>query len=178
MDETATGIGDDPEKAGRPPPEGGDLSGDHPHVIASPPLIFLGFLVLGLGLEWLWPTALGLVIGFRVALAAGILAIAGGLAVTGIRAFRRAGTNVPPHKPATAIVTDGPFRYSRNPLYLGLALILAAAGVGLDSLWVLLMLAPMLVVIRYGVIAREERYLEAKFGDAYRRYKARVRRWL
>jgi len=173
-----TNAGNDTGNAGAPPPDRDGVSGDHPGVVAPPPLIFLGFLAAGLGLEWLWPTGLGLARVFRVALAAGLIAIAGGLGVTGIRAFRRAGTNVPPHKPATAIVTDGPFRYSRNPLYLGLALILAAIGIGLDSLWVLAMLAPALVVIRYGVIAREERYLEAKFGDAYRRYKARVRRWL
>lgn len=151
---------------------------DHPGVIAPPPVIFLGFLALGLGLEWAWPTTLGIDTRFRIGLAAGLFGIAGFLGVTGIQAFRRAGTNVPPHKPALAIVSDGPFRYSRNPLYLCLSLILAGLALGLDSLWVLVMLAPALIVIRYGVIAREERYLEAKFGDQYLEYKARVRRWL
>ncbi len=151
---------------------------DHPGVIAPPPVIFLGFFALGLALEWAWPTHMGIEPVFRLALAAVLIALAGFLGVTGIRAFRRAGTNIPPHKPALAIVTDGPFRYSRNPLYLGLTLILAGLALGINSLWVLAMLVPTLIVIRYGVIAREERYLEAKFGDAYREYKARVRRWI
>jgi len=158
--------------------EAAEKGPDHPGVVAPPPVIFLGFLALGLGLEWAWPTTLRIDPVFRIALAAGLLGIAGFLGVAGIRAFRRAGTNVPPHKPALAIVSDGPFRYSRNPLYLGLSLILAGLALGLDSLWVLAMLAPALIVIRHGVIAREERYLEAKFGDQYRQYKARVRRWL
>ena len=92
--------------------------------------------------------------------------------------MRRAGTNVNPRDPTTAIVVEGPFRFSRNPLYL--SLILAYLGITLlvNALWPLLLLPPLLVVLHWGVIAREERYLEAKFGESYRVYKARVRRWL
>ena len=77
-----------------------------------------------------------------------------------------------------ALVAEGPFRFSRNPIYVALTLIYCGIGVAADSGWVLGLAVPLLAVMRYGVIAPEERYLEAKFGDAYRDYKGRVRRWL
>jgi len=92
--------------------------------------------------------------------------------------MRRAGTNVRPDQPATAIVVDGPFRFTRNPLYLGLTGLYAGVALLVDALWPLLLLVPLLVIVKWGVIHREERYLEAKFGETYRLYKARVRRWL
>jgi protein-S-isoprenylcysteine O-methyltransferase Ste14 len=91
---------------------------------------------------------------------------------------RRAGTRVEANKPTTTIVTDGPYRFTRNPIYIGMFLGQAGLAIGFDSLWVLVMLMPFYLVIRYGVIAREEDYLDRKFGAAYRVYKARVRRWL
>jgi protein-S-isoprenylcysteine O-methyltransferase Ste14 len=75
-------------------------------------------------------------------------------------------------------VTDGPFRYTRNPIYVALTLFYLGIGVVLNALWVLLLIVPLIVVMQLGVITREERYLERKFGDEYLRYKARVRRWL
>ncbi len=96
----------------------------------------------------------------------------------GIRQQRRAGTNIETHRPTETIVTDGPYRYSRNPLYIGLMSLYSGAAVMGDSLWVLGLLAPLLVVMHFGVILREEAYLERKFGDVYRAYRARVRRWL
>ena len=108
-----------------------------------------------------------------------ILILAGlAIALLGALALRRAGTAIPPNRPTTELVTDGPYRYSRNPLYLALTLIYAGVGLIADDLWILILLVPLLLLIHWGVVVREERYLEAKFGEAYRRYKERVRRWL
>jgi protein-S-isoprenylcysteine O-methyltransferase Ste14 len=95
-----------------------------------------------------------------------------------VRQFRAAGTNVETPKPATTIVTHGIYRLSRNPMYVSLTLLQAAIGVAAGSLWIVTLLAPTLAVMRYGVIAREERYMERKFGAPYLAYKASVRRWL
>jgi len=92
--------------------------------------------------------------------------------------FRRAGTSVPTQTPTTALVIRGLYHYSRNPIYIALSLVHLGVAVAVDSPWIAATLPIVLIVIRYGVIAREEAYLEAKFGQAYRDYKARVRRWL
>ena len=102
---------------------------------------------------------------------------AAALAVPALRGFRSAGTHVEPWKPATALVTDGIFGWLRNPMYVGLTLILAGLAVLLASDWMLVMAVVFIAVIHFGVVKREERYLEAKFGDAYRAYKARVPRY-
>ena len=89
-----------------------------------------------------------------------------------------AGTNVPSKLPTTTIVDTGPFRFTRNPIYVGMMLGLIGLAIAFNSLWLLMTLALFALIIRYGVITREEAYLERKFGDVYRRYRARVRRWL
>ena len=90
----------------------------------------------------------------------------------------RAGSNVPTRLPTTTIVETGPYRFTRNPIYLGMVLGLIGLAIGFNSFWLLVTLVPFALVIRYGAITREEAYLERKFGDVYRRYRARVRRWL
>lgn len=147
---------------------------DHPGVIAPPPLIYLGFLGVGYPLGSAWPLAFPPQRWLALALV-GIGVI---IALAAISQFRKAKTHVVPHKPTTAIITGGPFAYSRNPLYLTLALFHGAIALAWGNVWALLFLFPALLVIRYGVIAREERYLEAKFGAEYLAYKGRVRRWL
>ena len=92
--------------------------------------------------------------------------------------MRRAGTRFETHQPTTRIVAAGPYRFTRNPIYGGMFLVLIALAIGFDSLWPLAALALFYPVIRYGVVAREESYLERKFGAAYLDYKARVRRWV
>ncbi len=146
-------------------------------VIAPPPLIYLAWLVVGLALNVLWPAGLG-VDGGRYAVGAVLFALGGAVAAFSIRQLRNAGTNFETHKPTTAVVTGGPYRFSRNPIYVALTLAYAGIAVAVDSLWVLALLVPAVVVMRYGVIAREERYLERRFGAEYRRYRATVRRWL
>ena len=150
---------------------------DRPGVVARPPLIYLGFLVLGLGLGYVWPAPF---MGDVARYALGLPLIGLGVAAMAmaLRQFRRAGTSVQTAKPTTVIVTGGLYRHSRNPIYVGMALIYAGLGVAAENPWVLALLVPLLMVIRYGVIAREERYLETKFGEEYSRYKERTRRWL
>lgn len=92
--------------------------------------------------------------------------------------FRRAGTNVPSWQPSTALVTGGPYRFSRNPIYLAQTLIYLGLACGYGSAWPLALLPAVLIVMHHGVIRREERYLAARFGAAYRAYSASVRRWL
>ena len=90
----------------------------------------------------------------------------------------KAGSNVPTNRPTTTIVETGPYRFTRNPIYLGMCLALIGLGVAFDDLWLLIVLVPFWLVIRYGVVAREEAYLDRKFSDVYRGYRSRVRRWL
>lgn len=154
-----------------------DKTDHHADVIARPPGIYLGFLLLGVVLDYFWPAPF-LPAMFQYA-AGGVLAVSGvALAAAAMGRFRAAGTSVPTTEPTNAIVTDGPYRYSRNPIYVALSLIYAGIGVAIDSAWVLALLAPLLIVMQYGVIRREERYLTEYFGDEYLRYKASVRRWI
>jgi len=150
---------------------------DIPGVIAPPPLILLGHILLGLALDWLRPAPF-LPAAAQYALGAVLIVLALALAGAAIFRFARAGTNVPTRQPATALVVAGPYRFSRNPIYVGMILLLLGIGVMVDSVWILACAVPFALVLRYGVIAREERYLAAKFGDAYRLYCAKVRRWI
>ena len=152
-------------------------SADHPGVVAMPPLLFAGALVLVLALRWLRPMPIS---GGAVALWSGlVLVVLGlGLAVWGRRTLMAAGTNVNPRLPTTTIVTAGPFRFSRNPLYLAMTLLFLGLTVTLDTWWGLVVLIPLLILIHWGVVRREERYLEKKFGESYRQYQAQVRRYL
>lgn len=160
-----------------PGPGPGAAEQDAPGVIARPPFIYLGFLALGLGLDWLWPYPL-LPETVQYALGGALFALGLGVVLASFRRFQAAGTNVDPHKPSTAILTEGPYRFSRNPIYIGLTAAYAGIGIAVDAPWVWVLLLPTLVVMRYGVIAPEERYLERKFGAEYLDYKARVRRWI
>jgi protein-S-isoprenylcysteine O-methyltransferase Ste14 len=156
---------------------GEDVAG----VIAPPPLIYLGFLAVGLGFSYLWPLMIvgdSIPTAARLGVGAALAAMGVVIGVVGFRQFRKAGTNVRPDQPTTALVTEGIYRYSRNPLYISQALVYSGIAFAADSLWALAFLVPTLVVVRYGVVAREEAYLERKFGDDYRRFKEAVRRWL
>lgn len=100
------------------------------------------------------------------------------LAAMGISNFTKAGTAVPTNQASSALVTNGIYSWSRNPIYLGLFSLYLGIGVAVRSPWILVLFVPIALTIRYGVIAREERYLAAQFGEAYQEYKARVRRWI
>jgi protein-S-isoprenylcysteine O-methyltransferase Ste14 len=155
-------------------------SPDTPGVIAPPPLIALAALVIGVALDWLLPIDIltaalpfwpRIVIGIIIAVAGGALAIAGD------RMFKAVGTNVEPWKPSLRLVTTGIYTRLRNPMYVGLLLLVLGIGTALASDWTLLMFVLTALILHYGVVLREERYLEAKFGEDYRRYKAQVLRW-
>ena len=146
-------------------------------VIAPPPVIYLTSLVIGLVFRALVPTPF-LPRGLAFMLGAILIAIAVWLSVWGVRVMHRAGTSEKTSLPTTALVTTGPFRYSRNPLYVSLTLGYLGIAVAAQSLWALALLIVVLAVMLRGVIGREERYLERRFGEDYLRYKGRVRRWI
>jgi len=150
---------------------------DHSGVFIPPPLLYVFPFLAGLLIHWVHPATLfarGVTAPFGVILVALGLA----LAASAMISFRRARTSPIPIKPTTAIVETGPYRFTRNPMYVGLAVLYLGLALWVDSLWPLLLLPVALFAIQRFVIAREERYLEAKFGDEYRGYKARVRRWI
>ena len=150
---------------------------DNPGVIAFPPALFAGTLALGLLLHFIFPVHF---LPHMIAIASGIVVLIGAalIAISAFRAMRHAQTAVNPSLPTTAIVFDGAFGFSRNPIYLSLTLLYVSISLLFNALWALLLLLPLIVVVQNGVIKREERYLEQKFGDEYLRYKASVRRWV
>lgn len=153
---------------------------DNAGVIAPPPLIALAAVLLGLALDWLLPAyVLTVLLCFweRVVIAVILIGAGAALAIPALRGFRLAGTHVEPWKASTVLVTGGIFGRLRNPMYVGLTLLLAGLSIFLASDWMLVMTIVFMPVIHFGVVKREERYLEAKFGDAYRAYKASVPRY-
>ena len=148
-------------------------------VLAPPPLVYLAFLAAGLGLHYLWinltffPQAwIGHAAGWPV-FALGFL-----LLLWSSRTFARRGENIRIEKPTNSLVTAGPFRFSRNPIYVGLTLVYIGLSLVFNSYWPLAFLLLVLVIMHFGVIQREEAYLEELFGPEYRDYQAKVRRWL
>jgi len=150
---------------------------DIPGVIAPPPLIYLGGLGIGFLLE-AWVSRDSLPGGVRWGLGMAFLAAGLALVLWWASSFRRAGTPMPPYEPTTALVVDGPYRLSRNPGYLSFALIYVGIVLLADAPWGLLPLPFVLLLVDRGVIAREERYLEHRFGEDYRALKDRTRRWI
>ena len=152
-------------------PKGGPLPG-----LLRPPLIFLFAILLGIALNWGWslpfrPSTLKL-LGPLVTLCAVLLFL------LSFREFRRAGTSVRGSKRTTTIVRTGPYRFSRNPIYLSFILLVLGLSIWLNDLWLLIMLVPAVGFIAAVVIPREERFLERNLPDEYSSYKATVRRWL
>ena len=154
------------------------LSTDHPGVVVFPPLLFVSCLLTGLLLQWLWPLPTFIPGQPRVVLAGLALVAAAVFGIGGERALHGAGTNVSPHRPTTAVVSSGIYRVTRNPLYLALICVYTAVALLANALWPFALWVVLLPVLATGIVAREERYLEAKFGAPYVAYKARVPRWL
>ena len=149
-------------------------------VIARPPLLFLAALVLGFVLDRLLslPFPVPGTDLTRWIIGGALILIGLALAASGIRNFSRIGTPVPTNQPTQALVTTGIHGWSRNPIYLALFLMYGGIGMAAPSPWAVILALPLAITLRNGVVAREEAYLERRFGDAYRDYKTRVRRWL
>ena len=153
--------------------------GDTPKVRIVPPLVYLAGLVIGHVLNgWLPAAAEGLPV--RAAWIAGaLLVLLGlGLSASAMINFRRSGTTIRPDRAATSLVIAGPYKFTRNPMYVGLAIAYLGLAIADRSLPSLVLLPVVLLIIRHAAIAQEEAFLERRFGSAYTDYKARVRRWL
>jgi protein-S-isoprenylcysteine O-methyltransferase Ste14 len=155
----------------RPVPEAANLG------VARPPQVYLGSIALGLILHFLRPVSL-LPRGVSSRFGAAVVLLAIGLFFVAVRSFRAAGTPIPGNRPTTTIVGTGPYRFSRNPIYLAFSLFQLGIALWVNSLWLVLTLLLAVAVMSLVVIPREERYLEARFPSEYSRYKASVRRWL
>ena len=151
---------------------------DAPNILVLPPVLVGGTLLLGLAIHFfLWqsealPIVWARVLGLTVFVAGGILAHLSHLAM------KRVGTNVLPTQPTLALATDGPYRYTRNPLYLAAICVYAGLSLWVDSVVMLILLPLVIVVLHAGIVLPEERYLATKFGSQYEAYRAAVRRWI
>lgn len=151
----------------------------HPGVRLPPPVVYATGVAAGWLLHLRWPLALAgagsrfRVLGIAVCIASGLALATGALA-----AFRRARTTMLPHRPAAGLVTSGPYRFTRNPMYVSLVLLYLAAALWINSWWPIFLLPLVALVIQRTVIAREERYLAGAFTTEYAAYRRRVRRWL
>jgi protein-S-isoprenylcysteine O-methyltransferase Ste14 len=144
--------------------------------VARPPLVYLVSIALGVILHFVWPVAL-LPRGVSPRFGAPVVLLAIGLFLSAARTFRAAGTPVPGNRPTTTIVHTGPYRFSRNPIYLAFSLLQLGIALWVNSLWLVVTLLAAVAIMAFVVIPKEERYLEARFPSEYSPYKASVRRW-
>ncbi len=157
--------------------ENTDQASDNAGVRVPPPLIWLGLQIFGLSIDSAW---------FRMELAGLAEMITGGLifcvglyfAAASIPRHKKGGSNIEPWRPTTTVFTDGIYGRSRNPIYLGMLLGFAGIAIAAGSIASLAVLIVFWAILQFYVIAREERYLEAKFGQRYRDYRNSVRRWI
>ena len=149
-------------------------------VIARPPLLFLAALLIGFVLDRLLrlPFPVPGIDLVHWIIGGSLILIGLALAAAGTRNFSRSGTPFVSIKPTRALGTTSIHGWTRNPIYLGMFLLYGGIGVAAQSPWTLILTLPLAITIRYGIVAREEAYLERRFGTAYREYKARVRRWV
>lgn len=148
-----------------------------PATLVPPPLVYAAGLSLGWGLQQWWPLSIGVSVTARE-IAWVMMGLGLALMLWAFHTIRQHRTTVNPYKAAAVLVTNGPFAYSRNPIYLADVLIYLGVTVLMASLWPLFFIPLVWVMMRYAVIAHEEAHLQAKFGEVYRDYCARVRRWL
>jgi protein-S-isoprenylcysteine O-methyltransferase Ste14 len=157
-----------------------DATNDRSGVRIFPPFIYAGLFAIAYAVHWfvplhLWPA--GAPPAVR-AIAWILIAVWLGLSASAVFWFRRAGTTPNPMEPTTAVVVHGPYRFTRNPMYVSLVALYVGVTLFVNSAWPLILLPAVVLLVQRQVIAREEAYLESKFGEEYRAYKARVRRWI
>jgi protein-S-isoprenylcysteine O-methyltransferase Ste14 len=150
---------------------------DNPGVRVPPPALYALAVLVGYFMNQRWPLPIsgGASVQVLAWLLVGVSLV---LAVSSLGNFRRSRTSIVPIRPATALVIAGPYRFTRNPMYVSLAVLTVSLGLFLDSWWPIVLMVPVLFVVRAFVIAPEERYLERRFGADYVAYTQRVRRWL
>lgn len=155
----------------------GDQRRDTSGVRFPPPLIYVAGFLVGVGLGLAFPIG---ALPLPLAIAAGAVGVGVWLwlDVTAMRRFQRARTSMVPMRPSTALVTSGPYRFTRNPMYLGMASLHLGLALAFGVIWAAAVLPLVLLAVDRLVIAREEPYLERKFGDEYRAYRRHVRRWI
>jgi len=153
---------------------------DRADVRVLPPVLFLVSLCVGLLLGWLAPLRILSAEHPRLPLALGLTALAFGLGAVAwsLVWMRRTEQDPDPRKPTPSLIAAGPFRFSRNPIYLGMALLEAGIGLAIGNAWLLLLVPPTIAILVRTVVEREEAYLARKFGEPYARYCEQVRRWL
>jgi protein-S-isoprenylcysteine O-methyltransferase Ste14 len=154
-----------------------NLLSDTPGVIAPPPVLFAVVFCAAMALHWVHSLAIPLLPRGMQWPGVTLMNVSAILALWATFSMRRAQTNINPLRPTTSLVTSGPYRFSRNPLSVSLVVLYLGLSLKIDTLWPLLLLLPLLIVFHFGVIQREERYLERKFGDTYRHYRSAVPRW-
>ncbi len=155
-------------------------SRDRPGIIAPPPVLTVLAIGAGLAADHFLrlPLMAGGLKSLRIAVTALLAMVAAALLVAAKREFHKHRTTANPYRPSTAVVTTGIYRLTRNPIYVAMMLVVAAVGVGANTLWLLAALVPLGLLLHFGVVKREERYLAAKFGGAYEQYLSGTRRWL
>ena len=151
---------------------------DTSNAVIRPPIAWALAFAAGLAIDRLYPLRWIPATWPKVLIGGIVFVAAFALAIWAIVTFRKAGTRVETTEPTMAIATHGPYRFTRNPIYLGMFLGQTGLAIGFDNPWILAILIPFYLVLRYGVVAREEAYLARKFGGVYLDYKSRVRRWL
>lgn len=157
--------------------DGADDDQDHPGIFIKPPYIFAAFFMLAVVLEYFW----GVDIfrwGAQLTIGVLLMSFGAGTLTWCVMRFGNAQTNLSPSRPAHALVTDGPYHISRNPIYLSMIAIYLGLVVVFDIVWGLVLLVPLIYVIKTFVIEKEEAYLERRFGEEYLEFKASTRRWL
>lgn len=147
-------------------------------LIAPPPILYIVALLLGMGIHVLSPMKIFLATHAHEIVGGFLLLLSRAFARWAFLAMRRSGTSGNPRKPSEALVTDGPFPISRNPIYVAMTGLYIAMAFLVNSAWLLLVLVPLLICMHWGVILREEQYLSRTFGNEYTAYNSRVRRWL
>ena len=158
-----------------------DVEQDHAAVRILPPAVPLATVLAGVALQWLWPIVFGFELPSPARHWLGGIVVAGafiGLGLWALLLFRRSGQSPKPWDPTPEVLQHGPYRYTRNPMYLMMVLICIGLAILLWSPWILILTPACAWVLQKYAIEPEERYLEAKFGEAYLAYKRRVRRWL
>ncbi|HEX2634730.1 MAG TPA: isoprenylcysteine carboxylmethyltransferase family protein [Bradyrhizobium sp.] len=157
-----------------------NVKSDAPDVIIFPPVIIVSTILISFVLQRLFPIETLSHIDWPLRWIAGFAIAIIGLFVgaTAIYAMARLGTNVSPSSPTTALVTGGVFRFTRNPIYVGGSLLMIGLALISANGWLLILFVPSQLILHWGVVLREEHYLQAKFGDAYLRYKANTPRYI